>query len=216
MKNHILTFLLLSLSTYTFSQTDAIGIEVAIGTNFNSISSSEELPSDYGIDKGIGINLSAIFIRKYDKMSLRNKLGLQVNQFQYQPGLIFTDENGNNIGEHEKKIRNIHFFISSTLTYDFNSGFYAGTGLNFGYLLSSRLQTPGITVQGRQTEVEWIENNQYDSFTFHLPLVAGYEWNKHALFVNFLIGLLNRNSGDVSISERENLLNIGYRIRLSK
>ncbi|MEQ8909448.1 MAG: hypothetical protein RIC95_09670 [Vicingaceae bacterium] len=216
MKKRFLFLMFISFTISSYCQESIIGIEAAMGRNFSSISSSKELPEDYAIRDGIGVNLSGTFTVKYSKLSLRNKVGLQLHQFQYEPGTFYTDINGNQIGTFEKTIRNLSSNLSSIVSYDFKSGIYLGIGFNLAYLLSSQYKTSGITVQGKRPEERWITNYQYNKFAVHIPLALGYEWNRNALFVNYFYGLTNRNSREVSIVEKENFLNIGYRLSLSK
>jgi hypothetical protein len=216
MKKGLIIILFFSFASNSFCQEHNIAFEAAIGRNFNTFSSSYQLPSDYGIKNGYGLNFSGLYQLKFDKWSLRNKLGLQINQFQYLPGMFLTDNGGNNIGVYEKSIINAYLNFGSILTYDFKSGCYIGAGINIGYLLSSRYKYPGISAEGKRIDANWIKNNQYNKIALHIPLAIGYEWKRNAIFINYYYNLTNRNSQSVSIDERINLLNLGYRLQLSK
>lgn len=215
MKKRFIIILLLSFASNSFCQDHKIGLEAAIGRNFNTISSSYQLPTDYEINNGFGLNLSGLYKLKFDKFSLRNKIGIQITRFQYLPGTFLTDNNGNNLGVYEKSILNTWLNFAPILTYDFQSGFYVGAGLNIGYLLLSQYEYPRISAEGKRIDARWIKNNQYNKFNLHIPIAIGYEWNRSAIFMNYYYNLTNRNSQSVFIKERVNLLNIGYRLQLS-
>lgn len=215
MKNIVLFSLLLLTLNVSYAQ------ELDLGAQFGLSRTSMRFTSDYTIlteqetKPILGANLGGSLRIKYESISFRNFLGLQFTSYRNMPEVIFTDENGNNLGSFNKTIVNLFVQLSSIPTYDFNNGFYVGAGPSLSVLLTSRFPNIGIS-NSTPFKTRWLKNYQYRRIAFAVPILLGYDWQRSSLFLSYSFGVSNRNHKEAFIKQRENNLLVGYNFLIGK
>ena len=83
-------------------------------------------------------------------------------------------------------------------------------------MIYSFIRTEGITIQGVRTEAEFIRNYQYSPVTFAIPFVLGHDWEYSNIYVKFSFDITNRLPQESFVTQRENMIQIGYGITLNR
>lgn len=157
-----------------------------------------------------GFNLGGLLNLRYKSFSLRGSLGYQFSTYYYETNFLFTDRIGGIRSRAKKKIYNHSILFSPIFTHNVKGGFYYGSGISLAYLLGSRIRVPQIRINGEEPPNLWRPNFQYRKFTLAIPIVVGYEWDRHAIFVKYLRGITNKSLKGAHLEEKENTFILGY------